>query len=185
MRRVYLLVFVLLTAAVVTIGPGRADQTNPALDGLFERLQTTADAAEAQAIEGQIWEIWVRRGEEIVDQAMARGIIAMGSGAFDVSLQFFDDVVRLAPDHAEAWNKRATVHYLRGDFNSSVADIQRTLELEPRHFGALSGLGLIYAELGREKAALKAMERALAIHPHLGIKERIEDLRARVEGKGI
>ena len=76
-------------------------------------------------------------------------------------------MVVIAPDFAEGWNKRATVHYLMGNYDKSLSDVAKTLALEPRHFGALSGRGLIYIELEDEKRALEAFEEALAIHPNL------------------
>ena len=89
----------------------------------------------------------------------------------------------LEPDFAEAWNKRATVHYLMGDYVASVHDIQQTLALERRHFGALSGLGMIYEAIGRPSAALRSFEAALAINPHLdATRQRIEELRRELEG---
>ena len=95
-------------------------------------------------------------------------------------------MVRAAPDFAEAWNKRATVHYLMGNFEASVADIRRTLALEPRHFGALSGMGLIYDAIGNQTAAMKVWEKALEIHPHLpGMKARIQELRAKAKGRAL
>jgi tetratricopeptide (TPR) repeat protein len=94
--------------------------------------------------------------------------------------------VRLDPNFAEGWNKRATVYYMMGDFDASVADIQKTLTLEPRHFGALSGLGLIYDALDKPAAAVKVWQKALEINPHMqSIRHRIEEIQAEEKGKGI
>ncbi|MEK9671745.1 MAG: tetratricopeptide repeat protein [Rhodospirillaceae bacterium] len=181
-RRLVLIAVVAAFAA----GPARADQNDPNLDQLFDRLYQTKNTAEAQAIEGQIWQIWVLSGQELVNSAMARGVIAMNRGAFDASLKYFNDVVRLSPQHAEGWNKRATVHFMMGNYPESVVDIQRTLKLEPRHFGALSGLGIIYSEMGKKKAAIRAWEKALAINPLMDtIKGQLEELKTAVDGKPI
>ena len=175
-----------LLAAALAVPQARADQTDPVLDALFEALTATKNPEEAHQIETRIWQTWAVTGQELVDSAMARGVIAMNRGAFGTSLKYFNDVVRLAPDHAEGWNKRATVHFLMGKFSESVVDIQRTLELEPRHFGALSGLGIIYSELGQKKAAIRAMEKALTINPHMeAIRAQLRELKTKVGGKPI
>jgi len=102
------------------------------------------------------------------------------------ALGAFDEIIRLAPGFAEGWNKRATIHYLLGNYDASAADIESTLALEPRHFGALSGLGLVRIAQGDEAKALEAFEAALAVHPHLpGADSHIKELRQRVKGKRI
>jgi tetratricopeptide (TPR) repeat protein len=95
----------------------------------------------------------------------------------------FDLLVMREPGFAEAWNKRATLRYLLGDDEGSIADIRHTLVLEPRHFGALSGLALIYARQERPAQALQSLEAALQIHPFLpGGRERKRELEERVAG---
>jgi len=163
-----------------------ADQNNPKLNTLFQRLQTTEDTNEALSIEQLIWQIWTERGVVEIDKAMAYGIQAMNAGAFGSSLKIFDQIVSKAPDFAEGWNKRATVYYMLGQFDASVSDIQRTLDLEPRHFGALSGMGLIYNATGNTEAALKVWEKALSIHPHMpGIRAQVKDIKRQLKGKAI
>lgn len=176
----------LVLAVMLGISPAGAGQNDPVLDALFDALTQAKGPDEAHQIETRIWQTWAVSGQELVDSAMARGVIAMNKGAFDTSLKYFNDVISLAPEHAEGWNKRATVYYLKGQYPESVLDIHRTLELEPRHFGALSGLGLIYKEMGRKKAAIRAMEKALAINPHMdAIKSQLDDLKTEVSGKPI
>lgn len=174
----------LALALAAPSGGALADQLDPRLDALFQRLKATADPAEGTAIGARIWRIWTRAEEAEESRLMGLGLAAMARGAHDEALGYFDRLVGRSPDFAEAWNKRATLHYLVGDYEASVADIIRTLELEPRHFGALSGLGLIYLALDEPAAALKSFEAALAINPHLeGVRERIEELRRRVGGR--
>ncbi|MEQ8394810.1 tetratricopeptide repeat protein [Thalassobaculum sp.] len=117
--------------------------------------------------------------------AMARGLRAMREADHATALAAFDTAVRLAPEFAEAWNKRATVHFLRGDYTRSIADVRRTLALEPRHFGALSGLGMINLRLDRKEDALRAFEAALDLHPYLPVRFEIEALREAVAGEKI
>ncbi len=105
-------------------------------------------------------------------------------GVLHSALGNFGFIIKLDPDYAEAWHRRASVHYRMGNFTSSIEDIERTLALEPRHFGALAGLGLIYLEIGQERAALKALERALEVNPHLsGTRFKVEELKEKLHGK--
>jgi len=181
MRRITL-VLVLALAAVCA----RADQTDARLDGLFERLRVSADPAEARAAESQVWAIWLESGDGAVDGLMARGIDALSAGRLDEAIAVFDDIVVRAPAYAEGWNKRATAYYLKDQLEASVADIQRTLSLEPRHFGAISGMGLIFLESGDPEGALEAFEAVLVIHPHaMGARARVETLRRKLRLRRI
>jgi tetratricopeptide (TPR) repeat protein len=173
----------LVVAVLVSAATAAADQKSPALDGLFQRLKTATSPAEAKTIENRIWDLWHHKGVEAVDRTMALGIVAASQGDLRRSLDYFDRVVQAAPDFAEGWNKRATIYYMMGDYAASVEDIRRTLALEPRHFGALSGMGLIYDALGDAEAAVKVWEKALEIHPHMeGIRNRIRKLRSGAKG---
>lgn len=165
---------------------GFGDQNDPALDGLFARLQAAESDREAGPIEARIWQIWTHLGDSKIDRTMAVGIAAMNAGAYEVSLGAFDKIVAVAPEFAEGWNKRATVYYLMGDFEASVRDIRQTLSREPRHFGALSGMGLIFDAVGDPAAAIRVLERALALYPHMpGMSERLRDLKTRAKGRPI
>jgi tetratricopeptide (TPR) repeat protein len=162
------------------------DQTDPRLENLFIKLKNAEIFSIARSAEHEIWTIWLERpGEPQVDEAMRRGLRAMREAAYADALAAFDDAVRLAPDFAEAWNKRATVYYLIGDYEKSIADIDRTLALEPRHFGALSGLGMIRLALGQKAEALAAYEAGIAIHPFLQARGFIDALRQEVQGQKI
>ena len=118
-----------------------ADQTDERLDALFELLRTTADADAAQAAEQQIWRIWIESGRNDIDALMVEGIVAMSSQRLEDAITIFSQITERAPEFAEGWNKRATAYYLNEDYVASVEDIRRTLALEPRHFGAISGMG--------------------------------------------
>lgn len=166
--------------------PLRADQNDERLDRLFEVLATTDDPARAHATEMAIWRIWTDSGRPEVDALMAEGVDALAAERVEVAIAFFDRVVELAPGFAEGWNKRATAYYLNGQLAASVRDIERTLALEPRHFGAISGMGLIFLAKGDEVGALRAFEQVLEIHPHsLGARMRVEKLRERIRGRGV
>jgi tetratricopeptide (TPR) repeat protein len=167
-----------------TWAPVAADQQDQRLEGMFDRLQTTADRAEAGAVQQQIWAIWIESDDTRVQLWMRQGVSAMGLRRLDLALARFDRMVDYAPGFAEGWNKRATVHYMMGNYRASVLDIQKTLDLEPRHFGAWSGLGLIYDAIGQPAAALRSYEAALAVNPHLdGIDRRVEELRRELAGR--
>ena len=177
----------LATAATLTFEfPGVAAQDNPRLDILFEKLKSTVEVTEAHEIERQIWSVWLVSGDDRADEIMAEGLRAMAFRYHDTALAAFNEIVRLVPSFAEGWNKRATIFYLMGNYQASIADIETTLALEPRHFGALSGLGLICLTLGDEEKALEAFEAALEFHPYLpGADSHIKELRQRIKGKRI
>jgi tetratricopeptide (TPR) repeat protein len=178
----------LLALAVLLAGfawgspAGAEDRLGP----LFERLQATKDLAEAKRVEHQIWQEWVLAGSDTIDILMAKGIRELERRTFEAALDTFSAIIALEPELPEAWNKRATVHFLMGDFASSVRDIEKTLKFEPRHFGALSGLGMIYEALADEEAALGAFEAAHAINPHIGgMDTKLRELRRQVKGEKI
>jgi tetratricopeptide (TPR) repeat protein len=161
----------------------RAGQDDPRLKALFDTLKTTPSDAEAGAAERQIWLIWTEHKNPEIARLMRHGIAAMSEDDQDLALDDFNTVVKYDKSFAEGWNKRATVEFVMGDYPASIADIERTLALEPRHFGALSGLGQIYLAMNRKELALKAFRAALAINPHLtGVRHTIEELEKRVGG---
>lgn len=167
-----------------TAVPGAADQTDERLDTLFEKLQTTDDGGKARVLESLIWHIWLEVEQDDARRELQQGMAAMNATEYKLAASHFDRLVALAPDFAEGWNKRATLRYLMGDYTGSVADIQHTLALEPRHFGALSGLGLINMAIEDEEGALKAFEAALDVNPHMpGPRHNVELLRKRLRQK--
>ena len=152
-----------------------------ALRDLFARLAGAPSARAASAVEFEIWSAWHQIDDDLAAPWMQRGLAALEVRDLATALSAFDRVTELAPDYAEGWNKRATLHWLQGSFEQSIADIDRTLELEPRHFGALSGLAMIREAQGRPFEALEALEKVMHIHPHLPhLRERIDELSARL-----
>lgn len=155
------------------------------LDTLFEDLKS-ADEDQAQRIEREIWNEWSKSGSPAMDLLLQRGRDAMEAGDTATAIEHFTALTDHAPDFAEGWNARATAHYTAGEFGPSIEDIARTLTLNPRHFGALSGLGMILEELGRPEKALEAYRAALAIHPHLaGVLQSVERLEAETAGQDL
>ena len=172
-----------LPIAALALASAQAAQDDPRLDALFATLKNAKADEEAIAAEQQIWQIWTENKNPEVERLMRQGIAAMAEDDEQGALDKFDAVVKYDKNFAEGWNKRATVEFSMGDYKASIADIERTLALEPRHFGALSGLGQIYLALDRKKLALKAFQDALAIDPHLqGVREAVEKLEKEVEG---
>ncbi|MBM3572501.1 MAG: tetratricopeptide repeat protein [Alphaproteobacteria bacterium] len=172
-----------LLALALLAATAHADQNNWRLPQLFERLKAPINAGEAQQIESTIWQIWLRSENEDSNIRMRAGIHAMNAGDYPAALKAFDAMVADDPEFAEGWNKRATVHYLMDSYDASVRDIERTLALEPRHFGALSGLGLINLELGNDRVALRAFEAVLAVNPHSpSAREHVRVLRQKLLG---
>jgi tetratricopeptide (TPR) repeat protein len=163
----------------------RGDRMNN-LDMLFEALKIAPDESSAKEIEGRIWALWVVSGSDTCNLLMSRAKTATDGKDYDLAIKLLDAIIKLKPDFAEAWNRRATVYFLKKDFGHSLADISQVLAREPRHFGALAGLGLILQELGDEKHALDAYRKALAVHPHLQrIPDVVKTLTEKVEGRDI
>jgi tetratricopeptide (TPR) repeat protein len=155
------------------------------LDGLFERLKT-ADEAEAGRIETEIWIEWSKSGSPAEDLLLQRGKSALDLGDYPAAIEHFTAIIDHDPDFAEAWNARATAYYMAGEFGPSVADIAHVLTLNPRHFGALTGLALILEETDKPQRALEVYRAALAIHPHLqGATEAVERLEKEAEGQEL
>ncbi len=184
--RFLLIPVLMMWFALIAPMAAHADQNDPRLDGLFEELAKAKSTSAAAKIEQQIWSIWVQRDNSRVDSHMALGIKAMRTGALKLSLREFTRVVTLDPEFAEGWNKRATVHYMMGNLEQSVADIQRTLALEPRHYGAISGMGLIFDATDNVEGALKAWQQVLEFTPfNEQIQKHVEDLKVKLDGKPI
>jgi len=162
-----------------------ADKTR-GLDFLFGALKAAPDEASAKHVEARIWAIWLQTPSDTTALLMLRAKAAMEAQKSDVALKLLDAVVKLRPDYIEGWNRRATLYYLKNDYAHSLQDIEQVLVREPRHFGALAGLGMIMQDLGDEKRALDAFRKALAVNPHLEkVPEMVKTLTEKVEGREI
>ena len=174
LRPVIIAIFFCVPFLVAPFSYLQADQTDMRLPALFEELNVTSDKATAEVIADQIWAIWSEHGDdERLSQNLLLGTAQINAGSLRAAEETFTTIIDTDPAFAEAWNKRATVYFLMGAFAQSKRDIAQTIIREPRHFGALSGLGLVETHLGNYAAALKAYEQAAALHPYLEGYEEI------------
>ena len=156
------------------------------LDFLFGALKAAPDQESAKAVEARIWALWTATPSDTAALLMARAKVALDSKDTDVALKLLDAVIKLRPDYIEAWNRRATIYYLQNDYTRSMEDIREVLIREPRHFGALAGLGMIMQETGDDRHALDAFRKALAINPYLErVPDLVKSLAEKVEGRDI
>ncbi|TGP25054.1 MULTISPECIES: hypothetical protein [unclassified Mesorhizobium] len=156
------------------------------LDQLFGDLKRERNEKAAERIAGRIWNEWNQSGSASIDLMMQWAQKATEDQKFDVALDFLDQVVTLQPDYAEGWNRRATVHFLMKNYGKSMSDIDHTLHLEPRHFGALSGLAQIMTETGHKQSALEAWQKVLAIYPMMrSAQDQVSALSEELAGEGI
>ena len=168
-------------------GHAAADQRDPNLDGLFSELQRATSDAVANNVVSEIWQRWTAfEDDPRATSLMAIGIRQMNLGQLRNAERIFTEIISTNPTHAEAWNKRATVRFMRGDDKGSRSDIARVINLEPRHFGALSGLGMINMRSGDLPAALQAFEAAVRVNPHMDqTQAMIRELRATLRGRAL
>ena len=165
---------------------GERGQRTFSLDTLFGALKVAPDAESAKAIEERIWAVWMVSGSDTCNVLMSRVKAASDEKDYELAIKLLDAILALKPDYTEAWNRRATIYYLQKDYGNALADIREVLAREPRHFGALSGLGLILQEIGDDKHALEAYRKALAIDPHLEhLPDVVKTLSEKVEGRDI
>jgi tetratricopeptide (TPR) repeat protein len=156
------------------------------LDTLFDALKIAPDDSSAKAIEERIWSVWMVSGSDTCNLLMSRVKAAAEDKDYDLAIKLLNAIITIKPDYVEAWNQRATIFYLKNDYGNALSDISEVLAREPRHFGALSGLGLILQDIGDDKHALEAYRKALAIDPHLEhLPDVVKTLSEKVEGRDI
>ena len=182
-----IIIFLATAVLLLAYAPANADQTDPKLDKLFAALQTSLSNANAASLEREIWAIWTRYpDDQAINRQMDRAIKMMNAGRLDDAEAMFSAIISRKPAFAEAWNKRATVRFFRGDDAGSANDILQVIKLEPRHFGALSGLGMIKVREGDLQGALQAYRAAQRINPFLpNIEVIIDRLGQKLNGRGI
>jgi tetratricopeptide (TPR) repeat protein len=190
-----------ILAGAIAAGPSAQSCANPVkqshvettpraprhdLGFLFGALKAAPDDETAHAVEQRIWALWGRSPSDTTTLLMTRVQKAIDEKNTDLAIELLNAVVKIRPDYVEGWNRRATLYYMKKDFGRALADIRELLKREPRHFGALSGLGLILQDIGDDKQALEVYRRILTIYPRMSrIPELVKELSERVEGRDI
>jgi tetratricopeptide (TPR) repeat protein len=156
------------------------------LDFLFGALKVAPDDVTAKAIEERIWALWTASQSDTANLLMGRVKTAIEAKDLDLAIKLLDAIVKVKPDYVEAWNRRATIYYMKKDYGHALADIRQVLKREPRHFGALAGFGLILQDIGDDRQALEVYRRALALYPRMErIPDLVKTLQEKVEGRDI
>ena len=185
MKKLFLYVFLVL----LFCGNGFAEfkDRDDKLNKLFEQLKKNNDASITYEIEKKIWNIWsTHPTHDNLTQSLAKGSNLMSKGGFEAAYNIFSAIIESAPDWPEGWNKRATVLYLLGRYQESLKDIDEVLKLESRHFGALSGQGLVQTELKNYEKAIKSYQAAQKIYPSIRAAEvMIPQLRKLIKDEAI
>jgi Flp pilus assembly protein TadD len=165
---------------LVLAGLGSAwPQALPAEEARLHEQLHDPDPARRAAAERGLWTLWMRSGDAVIDADLERGTQLMQAGVLGEAIEVFSAVVRRRPEFAEGWNKRATAYYLAGDDERSIADCLEVLRRKPKHFGALSGMGLLHARREDYAGALAWFRRALDVNPNMeGVRENIRELEA-------
>jgi tetratricopeptide (TPR) repeat protein len=156
------------------------------LDFLFGALKLAPDETTAKAIEERIWTVWTASRSDTANLLMMRVKTAIEAKDLDLAVTLLDGIVKIRPDYIEGWNRRATIFYMKKDYGRAIADIRQVLKREPRHFGALAGLGLILQDIGDDKQALEVYRRALEVYPRMErIPDVVKTLQEKIEGRDI
>ena len=183
MRKLAIPFFAGLALALSSVAS--ADQTDPQLEEIFDVLQQTADTQELRVLQGMIWSLWRIAPEDEVQNAFDAGLAAMRGADFRAAIDLFTDAIDIEPDFAEAYNMRATTHFMLGNDAQSLADVQKVLDLEPRHFGALMGGVQISLRLEQPDLALEFAEEALDLMPYnqgyISVAERLRGLTGTID----
>jgi tetratricopeptide (TPR) repeat protein len=182
MRKALQILKAATVACAATFLAAGAMAQDDTLDPLFEALKEAEQPA-ATEIENRIWEEWSKSGSASMDLLLERGREALAAGEIDIAIEHFSALVDHAPEFAEGYNSRATAYFQEGEYGLALEDIRQTLALNPRHFGAMSGLAMILEEIGEEDGALEAWRAVEALNPSReGVREAIERLERQVEG---
>jgi tetratricopeptide (TPR) repeat protein len=156
------------------------------LDELYRQLAASTDEKLSASLDKVIQQVWLTSGSDTIDLLMRRALTAQKASNNKLAIELLDRIVDLRPDYAEGFARRAYIHYAEEDIERAVGDLRRAIALDPNHFKALDGLGDLFKELGRKKAALAVYRRVIKIHPHAaGVKTAIQQLELELEGQGI
>jgi tetratricopeptide (TPR) repeat protein len=192
MRFLQIVAMSVIAASLALSGAASAQSTNTikgennaTLDQLFTRLKQAKDNGEARKWVSLIWQEWFQTDNADAKRLMARAQFARRADLREEALKVLNMIVQIAPDYVEGWNQRATIYFMLGRDAESIADIRKVLQLEPRHFGALAGLGLIHMRAENWQSAIASFERALELHPFLGEQAFIPKLKEKLKGKAL
>lgn len=185
MKKIF--IFVFLSFSLFSLSFASNQNQGIELDQLFDQLKKTNELNTAKEIENKIWKNWSMHSiDEILTETLAIGTELMNRGKFVQAHTIFSNIIKKEPDWAESWNKRATVLYLMKKYQSSLDDIEKALTLEPRHFGALSGQGLVYIKLGEYEKAIESYKKAQKIYPIIdSAKKMIPQLKELIKNEAI
>ena len=154
-----------LAAVVLSPATAQTEREAAELDALFDQLKVAPDEDAARAITNKIWIYWTTPADPHLASRMQMVLLLRQEANFPGAIALLDEIIADYPSYAEGWNQRATLHFTMGNYQKSVSDIEKVLDLEPRHFGAIAGLAGILTERGSKDAALKAWERYLEVFP--------------------
>jgi tetratricopeptide (TPR) repeat protein len=172
------LLWVLACLCLFAGAPAVADQKDPRLPDIFQALAKASSPELAQPVELRIWEIWFEHPDPVIAKLMENAVRAMAVDDYATAERALNQVVALAPEFAEGWNRRATLYFLMGRIDASLADIDTVLALEPRHFGALSGQGLCFLTKEDLEAAAVSFKHALEVNPQMeGARANLDALK--------
>ncbi|WEK50457.1 MAG: tetratricopeptide repeat protein [Candidatus Kaistia colombiensis] len=189
-----LFAFVALSSVSLAATPGAGDSASKndgladqSLDQLFTSLAKPGDETAGSAIEAELERRWRDSGSDTIDLLMQWATEAIATKNFPRAFDYLDAVTTMRPDYVEGWNRRATLFFLQNDYGKALSDLDKVLALEPRHFGALAGLGMILNEIDRKKEALLALKKAIAIDPYLDdqVRDAIKTLEPQIDGREI
>lgn len=162
------------------------DYSQEKLDSLFLQLKNADSFEKAEQIENKIWKIWFNLGDPKLQKIMDTANALVEQRSYEQAIALYDDLLVKTPNWPEVWNRRATLHYIMGNYRLSINDIARTVELEPRHFGAWSGLGLIMLVLDKPEEAVKAYQKVIEIHPNsISAKQELNRLNEKLQIQNI
>ena len=172
----------LILAALLLAGQASAAPS----DEMFQKLHDAPSESEANDAAQDIWAAWMESGSPTVDMIMERAVDAQTVGEFDTARALYDRAIMIDPDYAEAWSRRASLFLNDENFPEALRDLNEALRLEPRHFGAWAGLGIMMETMGAEKEALAAYRQALDIYPFMTQALQAEKrLAKQAEGQGL
>jgi tetratricopeptide (TPR) repeat protein len=156
------------------------------LNNLFNQLKKINNSKSAVLLEAKIWSIWNEHPtNNKLTERLEFGTELMQYGDYNYALRVFDNIIVTDPKWSEGWNKRATVYFLMSQFKDSLDDIEKVLNIEPRHFGALSGQARIFLKLQKYEKAIKSIERALKFYPSFKSREMIPEIERLIREESI